>query len=52
MDGDLTQAFMETIGTMWDSEEELQEFIKTNLDVFKKDEESLVRIGKARSLFD
>jgi len=30
MDGDLTQAFMETIGTMWDSEEETN---MTNMDI-------------------
>lgn len=36
---------------MYDSEEELYEFIHSNLDKFRDDKESLVRIGKSRGLF-
>ena len=49
---ELVDTYVNTyISNMWDSEEELQEFIKSNLKTFREDKESLVRIGKARGLF-
>lgn len=36
---------------MFDTEQELYDFIKKGLEKFKEDKESLVRIGKARGLF-
>mgnify|MGYP003129217016 CR=1 FL=1 len=36
---------------MYDSEDDLYSFINQNVDKFKEDKESLVRIGKARGLF-
>jgi radical SAM superfamily enzyme YgiQ (UPF0313 family) len=36
---------------MFDSEADLYGFIKENLETFKKDKESLVRLGKARGLY-
>ena len=49
---ELVNTYVKTyVSNMWDSEEELQEYIKSNLDAFKNDKESLLRIGKARGLF-
>ena len=49
---ELVDTYVETyVSNMWNSEEELQEFIESNLKTFKEDKESLVRIGKARGLF-
>lgn len=49
---ELVNTYVETYtSNMYDSEEELYDFINKNVENFKKDKESLVRIGKARGLF-
>ena len=49
---ELVETYVETYtSNMYDSEEDLYSFINQNVDKFKEDKESLVRIGKARGLF-
>jgi len=49
---ELVESYVKTYtSNMYDSEEELYSFINENVEKFKKDKESLVRIGKARGLF-
>ena len=48
---ELVETYVKTYtDNMFDTEQELDDFIKKNLELFKKDKESLVRLGKARGL--
>ena len=49
---ELVETYVKTYtSNMYDSEEDLYRFINQNIEKFKSDKESLVRIGKARGLF-